>query len=207
MALDFIATEFPERIAFGAMSDPNWSTDLAVRASGHESTNQAWQHVRHTYDVSLSVRTATDYQTVRAHFNMARGRAKAFLFKDFLDHAVTVADGVLTATATTNVYQLHKRYGSGADLYDRRITRPVSPITVYRTRTGSTTSISPTIDYTTGLVTVSGHVDGDAYTWAGEFRVPCRYDTDRLPSAAVNKQPNGDLLVDCSAIPVVEVRE
>lgn len=209
MPLTLIAADFPERIAFGAQSDPQWSTNLVALGSGFESANQNWQDCRHAFDVSFAVRVLSDYQLIRAHFHQARGRARAFLFKDFLDYTATQAEGVLTATGTANQYQMHKRYGSGADVYDRRITRPRNPVLVYRTRTGTTTTITPTVDYDTGLVTVSGHVSGDTYAWAGEFRVPCRYDTDRLPSAAVNREPGptGELFVQCDAIPVVEVRE
>ena len=124
MPLTLIAADFPERIAFGAQSDPQWSTNLVALGSGFESANQNWQDCRHAFDVSFAVRVLSDYQLIRAHFHQARGRARAFLFKDFLDYTATQAEGVLTATGTANQYQMHKRYGSGADFYDRRITRP-----------------------------------------------------------------------------------
>ena len=208
-----IDAPFPERIAFGARSEPGWSTELAVTASGWESTNQQWSHTRHAYDVSLAVRTAEDYALVRAHFHQVRGRAKGFLFKDPLDYSATVADGVTADTNTSSDgWQLLKRYGSGADLYDRRITRPVSgSLTIWRTRGVTTTDVtgSSTIDHDTGIFSVTGDAPGDVYTWAGEFRVPCRYDVDRLPTAIVNKQPGpaGQLFVQCDAIPLLEVRE
>ena len=42
---------------------------------------------------------------------------------------------------------------------------------------------------------------------AGEFRVPCRYDTDRLPAVAINRRADDELLVECPSIPLVEVNE
>ena len=208
-----INAPFPERIAFGARSEPGWFTDMSASGSGRESANQRWEHTRHFYDVSLAVRTADDYALVRSHFHTVRGRGKGFLFKDPLDFSATSADGVSDeADSVTDGWQLLKRYGSGADAYDRRITRPVSgTLTIYRTRSAVTSDVtgSSTIDYADGTFTVSGDTVGDVYTWAGEFRVPCRYDVDRLPSVIVNKEPglDGQLFVQCDSIPLVEVRE
>ena len=211
--MQYVDIEFPERIAFGAQSDPMWSTNLVSTIGGSEYTNQNWQDCRHVYDVSLAIRTATEYATVRSHFHQVRGRAKSFPFKDFLDCQVTSSQGVVDdAEDASEGYQLFKRYGSGADLYDRKITRPVSgTLTIYRTRSATTTNVTAdcTIDYEGGTFTVTGHVGGDVYTWAGEFRVPVRYDSDRLPSAVTNKQPapDGELFVSCAGITLVEVRE
>lgn len=208
--MQIINAPFPERISFGARSEPEWLTDLAEAFSGFESANQNWTQARHRYDVSLSVRTATDYVTVREHFHTVRGRSKGFLFKDPLDYAVATSQGVTSETADSDGWQMYKRYGSGADKYDRIITRPVSgSVAIYRTRSAVTTNVTAdcTIDHDTGVFDVTGDANGDVYTWSGEFRVPCRYDVDRLPTAIVNKQPNGDLYVACDSIPLVEVRE
>ena len=208
---------FPECISFGAQADPMWSTVIVETVSGRETAIQNWSDARHRYDVSLAVRTASDYATVRAHFHTVRGRANGFLFRDPVDYTVASAAGKLLSSAGAAVtadgtYQLYKRYGSGSDAYDRKITRPDTPIQVLRTRSGSTTDIvgaGAAVTYTTGAVVISGHVSGDTYAWAGNFKVPCRYDTDSLPSVIVNKEPGmaGELLVRVDRIPVMEIRE
>lgn len=208
---------FPECISFGAQADPTWSTVIVETVSGRERSIQNWSDARHRYDVALAVRTASDYQTVRTHFHAVRGRAIGFLFKDPLDYVVTAAEGKLLSAAGAVVaadgtFQLYKRYGSGSSAYDRRITRPDSPIQVLRTRSGNTTDIvgsGATVSYTAGTVAITGHASGDTYAWSGSFLVPCRYDTDRLPSLIVNKQPgaSGQLLVRVESIPIVEIRE
>lgn len=205
----YVDVPFPERIAFNARAEASWLTTLTILLSGFEATNQNWAQVRHQYDAGLAVRVASDYALVKEHFNLMRGRAKSFPFTDPIDHHVAQADGVLTLVSGSN-YQMHYRYGSGDDKYDRKITRPKNgAVTVYRTRSGSTSLITPTISYTTGVVTVTGHVSGDTYSWTGDFYVPCRYDIDRLPAVVVNKQPgqNGELYVECDSLPLVEVRE
>lgn len=202
----YINAPFPDCIAFGAESVPEWSTQLADNSAGYSVANQSWSHARHSYDVSLAVRVLSDYKLVQAHFHQVRGRANTFPFKDYLDFEVTAAEGVATLVSGSD-YQLGKTYGS-TNPYTRTITRPVSgACTFYRTRSGAQSVIAPTVDYATGVITVAGHVSGDTYQWAGEFRVPCRYGADRLPAAAINRQPNGELYVQASEILLVEARE
>ncbi len=206
-----LAAQFPSKIAFGARSEPEWFTTVVSTFNGFELTNQNWQNVRHTYDVSFAVRTATDYQTVRNHFHMARGRAKKFLFRDPLDNSCTLAQGPCPVDpGVSEGWLLVKRYGTAPDHYDRRITRPVSgTVKIYRDRSSVVTDVtaSATIDYTTGKFTITGHVNGDVYGWEGDFLVPCRYDTDRLPTMVVNRNSPTELLVQCDSIIIVEVRE
>jgi uncharacterized protein (TIGR02217 family) len=209
---------FPDCIAFGAQSDVVWLTNIVQSIGGYESANQNWEDAKHAYDVSFAVRTVSDYQAIRAHFNQVRGRANTFPFKDYLDFEVTAANGVLLTSAgaapsANGTVYLHKRYGSGGSLWDRQITRPDTTLTaVTRTRSGTPSNILGTdavVTYTTGAVALTNHMSGDTYTWAGSFKVPCRYDVDRLPAAIINKQPgqSGELLVDVQSIPIVEVRE
>jgi hypothetical protein len=56
---------------------------------------------------------------------------------------------------------------------------------------------------------VTGHAPGDVYTWTGQFWVPSQYGVDKLPSVIVDRNPgsDGQLLVQCEAIPIVEVFE
>ena len=206
----YVDTPFPERIAFQARAEPMWDTTLTALLSGFETTNQNWSQARHSYDAGLAVRLASDYLLVKEHFHKMRGRAKSFPFFDPIDHSVSSAAGVLLASGSD--WQMHYRYGSGSDAYDRKITRPKNgTVAIFRTRAGATTTITgtSTISYTTGVVSVLGHLAGDTYAWAGDFFVPCRYDIDRLPGVIVNKQPSatGELFVDCDSIPIVEVRE
>lgn len=210
--MEFVDIEFPRRIAFHATAEPEWMTQLTALSSGFESTNQNWSQARHAYEVGLAIRKASDYLLVKTHFHTMRGRAKSFPFLDPIDHKVSQAAGVTAASGSN--WQLFYRYGTGADAYDRKITRPrTGTIAMFRTRSGVTTNVtgSSTIDYTTGIVAITGNVSGDTYAWSGEFFVPCRYDVDRLPGAIVDKQPPGraapELLVSCDSIPMLEVRE
>lgn len=214
--MNFVNVTFPDCIAMGAQSDAGWLTDLATSAGGYDFANQVWQDSKHYFDVSFAVRNATDYRLVRTHFHEVRARANKFPFKDFLDFEATATAGKLltlayAAVSANGTYYLHKQYGA-VNPYYRKITRPDSPVAVFRTRSAVTTNITgagAAVTYTTGAVAITGHMSGDTYSWSGTFKVPCRYDLDRLPAVAVNKEPgaDGELLVTCDSIPIVEVKE
>lgn len=203
--MTYIAIAFPDKIALGAQRDTDWATTVHRTFAGWTQRNQNRSRALHSWDISFAVRVVSDYDAIVEHFHQVRGRANLFPFKDYLDFTAAQAEGLLTLVSGS-IYQMHKRYGA-ANPFDRKITRPRSgTVTVYRTRSAVTTTITPTIDYTTGRVTVAGHVAGDTYAWAGEFMVPCRYDADRLPGAIINRQPGaaGEHFVQCESILVVE---
>jgi uncharacterized protein (TIGR02217 family) len=218
--MQFVDIEFPRRIALGAQRFPGWKTALVQTSSGFESADQQWSKARHRFDLSLAVRVASDYDAVLDHFHSVRGRARAFPFRDILDYKVEAVRGVLLddGDSPTTGYHLGKRYGTGDAAYFRRITRPATgTVAIYRLRGATTTNItgSSTITYGTataggGWVTFTGGTihAGDVLSWSGQFFVPCRYDTDELPSSIVNRRPGGgELLVQCDSIPVCEVRD
>lgn len=220
MALTLISAAFPLRISFGARSEGEWSTGLTETLGGDVLTNENRERAKHNFDVSFAVRKRDDYITVRAHHHMARGRARAFLFLDSLDYTAESGEGVVADSGDSpTTWQMFRRYGSGADLYDRKITRPrQGTIAIFRTRSGNTTNVtgSATIDYggastalPGGTFTVTGHAGGDTYTWTGQFWVPCQYGADKLPSVIIDRNPgaDGQLLVACESIPIIEVFE
>jgi uncharacterized protein (TIGR02217 family) len=63
---------------------------------------------------------------------------------------------------------------------------------------------------TTGMTASGGTASmypqaSDALTWAGQFDVPCRFDTDRMVATAISKSA-GQLVIDWDSIPIVEIR-
>ena len=68
----------------------------------------------------------------------------------------------------------------------------ISLATTGKTITGGTAKLYPQPD--------------EALAWAGEFDVPCRFDTDRLDRQMITRQVSGDYLVQAISIPLVEVR-
>jgi uncharacterized protein (TIGR02217 family) len=205
--MSFLNLEFPRRIALGAQRKSDWATSVNRTYGGWTQRNQNRDGALHSWDIGLAIRTAADYALVLDHFHDCRGQVHVFPFIDVLDREATQDQGSATLLSGTT-HQLVKRYGS-ANPYLRRITRPrTATVKVYRTRSGVTTQIFPTISATTGQFTPFGHQAGDTYAWSGEFFVPARYATDTLPGIVVDRAPAaGDYLVDVDSILVEEEAE
>lgn len=60
--------------------------------------------------------------------------------------------------------------------------------------------------YTSGGTAAKYAQPADALTWAGEFDVPVRFDTDELLAGLDDKSASGSLVVTWGSIPLVELR-
>lgn len=201
---------FDERLddcySFGARGGPVFSTEVVKTAGGQRYVNKNWTLPLHRYDISQAIKREEDFEVIRAFFYNVSGQFDGFRFKDWADYKATNQPLTLISSAT---YQLTRVYVRGVRTYTRNITRPVSSIVVKRRSSGGTiTTISPTIDYATGHVTVSGHSSGDTYTWTGEFDVPVAFTSDVLEAVIENKNPGVDqLLIRWPSIQLEEIRE
>lgn len=158
---------FPERISYGAVGGPGFSTDVVTVRSGRESRTVAWAQARARYDVEHGAKTQAETDALVDFFRRVRGRAYGFRFKDWADFQasgqglVASVGGVLVGGYAVGhgepVYQLVKRYGSGSYVEDRSIGKPVAG-TVSVTRAGSGVAFGASagqiaLATTTGLVT------------------------------------------------------
>ena len=187
---------FPDHVSMGALGGGSYRTDVVVVESGHEQRNQTWAQSRASYEVSHAARLPHEYEPLQAFFHAVGGRLHSFRFKDWTDYKATATQGAFVELTSTT-FQMVKRYTAGALSRDRTISKPVSgTVTV----TGGTT---PTIDYTTGIVTVAS---GTPTAWAGEFDVPCRFDTDTMRGEIIDKNVGKGFIMGWNSIPIVEVR-
>jgi uncharacterized protein (TIGR02217 family) len=195
---------FPERISYGAQGGPEWRTDVVVTAGGREQRNAAWTYPRHRWDVSQGIKSQADFETLRAHFMSVRGRLHGWRFKDWADFSAVHTSGFVTGLTSTT-FQLVKRYTSGAQTLNRKIVKPIASGFELK-NSGSTLTL--TTDYTlntvTGIVTTTASRTAANLTWAGEFDVPMRYDTDRLEGRIIGRNASG-LLHEWSGIPILEL--
>lgn len=176
---------FPERISSGAKGGPVFSTTKVYTRNGKRYTNRNYEFPLERYTIAHPVRSGADFEVLRAFFYNVGGSADGFRFKDWSDYtdadATGTGQGIFTAVVAGTSYQMVKRYPLGANVFHRPIKKPVSgTIKVFRTRSAVTTDItgSSAIDTTTGVVTVTGHVSGDTYSWTGQFDVPVALDSD-----------------------------
>jgi uncharacterized protein (TIGR02217 family) len=197
---------FPERIAYGCQGGPAFSTTVVQTASGAEYRNGAWSMPLYRWDVSQGIKSATDFDTLRAFFMTARGRLHGWRFKDWTDFAATYSTGFVTGlTATT--FQLVKRYTSGSQTIDRKIAKPIaSGFGIKNSGTPLVLTTDYTLDTVTGIVTTVTSKTAANLTWAGEFDVPMRFDVDHLQASVQARTVARGLMQSWESIPIVELR-
>ncbi len=139
--------------------------------------------MKHRFDVSHGMRSNADHQLVLDTFYVVMLTPyEGFRFRYWADYRATQANSSLTLISGSD-YQLQRVHTFGGVSVLRNIYKPVSAtVTVYRTRASVITTATATIDYTTGVAAISGHVGGDTYTWEGQFDIPVTFSDDEWVS-------------------------
>jgi uncharacterized protein (TIGR02217 family) len=207
--LAFDDVPYPLALGSDAGISPEFSTSVAVTASGFERRNSLWSDARLRFDVGPGVRSEAELGTLIAFFRARRGAARGFRLRDpsdFSSNGMTgipgAADQVLgVGDGLASSFALVKRYGAGDEAQVRRITRPVA------------SSVQVSLD---GIVQAGGwSVNGGgtilfaAAPAAGVmvragylFDVPVRFAEDRLDISGAAFAAG-----EAPSVPVVEVRE
>jgi uncharacterized protein (TIGR02217 family) len=194
---------FPDNIAFSAVGGPKFSTNVIVLVSGYEARNANWTNTRYEYDLAIPPRSQTEVETINAFFRTVQGRAYGFRFKDYADHTATSQPATSVGNSPNLDFQMYKRYTSGAQTNDRKISKPVDgTVFVYVSNVLQTTGF--TVDYETGVISFSSAPAG-AVTWSGDFDVPVRFDIDALRWRVIDRVSDG-LIYQIDSLPLVEVR-
>lgn len=205
----FHEVRFPDNISRGARGGPERRTQIIELASGDEERNASWANSRRRYDVAYGIRRADDLAAVVAFFEARNGRLHGFRFKDWGDHKSCLPSQTLgpidqqigVGDGTTTIFQLVKRYTSGAQSWTRTITKPVAGSV--RIALGTVEQASGwSVDTTTGRVTFLGSPGVGVTITAGfEFDVPVRFDTDML-DVTLDLERLGSI----TSIPLLEIR-
>lgn len=200
----FFEELFPPDISSNMVGGPAFINSKAYTQSGHRHTNRLAQYPLHTFTLAHPPQLADQFDRLRAFFWVVGGDADAFRFKDWSDYRCTLAQGG-TTEVSAGVYQLHKVYSYGARSAVRPITKPVAGARIWRTRAAVATDITATstLDTTTGRVTVTGHLAGDTYDWAGEFHLPAAF---KDPAAAFRVLGTSAMITEWPSLEVEEVR-
>jgi len=205
-AYDDIA--YPLPLGMDATIAPEFSTTVAVTASGFERRNSLWTDARLRFDVGPGIRSEAELGELIAFFRARRGAARGFRLRDPSDNSSQDMIGVPTmidqligvGDGTTASFALVKRYGEDGAQQVRRITRPVSG-SVLVSVDGAAAS-AWTLD-PLGVVTFADAPPADAMIRAGfRFDVPVRFAEDRLEIAGAAFAAG-----DAPSVPVVELRE
>jgi uncharacterized protein (TIGR02217 family) len=205
----FHEVRFPDNISRGARGGPERRTQIVELASGAEERNASWANSRRRYDVAYGIRRADDLAAVVAFFEARNARLHGFRFKDWADFKSCLPSQtpgpanqpIGTGNGAATLFQLTKRYSSGAQSWTRTITKPVAG-TVTIALNGTPQASGWSVSTTTGLITFSAApAAGVAITAGFEFDVPVRFDTDAL-DVTLDLERLGSI----TSIPLVELR-
>lgn len=206
-AFDDVA--YPLALGRDASVSPEFSTSIAVTASGFERRNSLWSDARLRFDVGPGVRSETELGTLLAFYRARRGPARGFRLRDPTDWSSNAMTGTPTAQdqilgtgdGHTASFALVKRYGEGAEAQVRRITRPV-PGSV-KVSVGGTVLTSGWTVGPLGVISFTTAPAAGAVVKAGFlFDVPVRFAEDQLQLSGTSFAA-----AEAPSVPVVEIRE
>ncbi len=214
------SAEEPDMLAFDDVSYPlalgrdasviaEFSTSVAVTASGFEHRNSLWSDARLRFDVGPGIRSEAELGALLAFYRARRGAARGFRLRDpsdfssngmigtptMSDQLLGIGDGVQTRFA------LVKRYGEGSEAQLRRITRPVAA-SVLVSIDGVATLTGWALDPLGEIVFTAAPASGKAIRAGYLFDVPVRFAEDRLEISGAAFAAG-----EAPTVPIIEVRE
>ena len=186
---------------------PEFSTSVAVTASGHERRNALWSDARLHFDVGAGIRSEAELSQLIAFFRARRGPARGFRIMDPFDHSSNGMTGTPTmldqllglGDGLRADFLLIKSYGTLVPQV-RTITRPRAETLVVSVDgvLSSTWSLRQK-----GVIQFITAPPPGAEVRAGFlFDVPVRFAEDRLDISAVNFAAG-----EAPSIPLIELRE
>lgn len=213
MADSFHNVRLSTRIEVEAQGGPGFKTTIIETASGDEFRNVNWSRQRGRWTVGYTD-DKDKIDEIVAFFQVRRGKAYGFRFRDWSDYKVD--NDFATGDGTTAVFQAAKIYASGNYSFTRPLTRLVAPVTVYKTpKTGDDGLGNPTygpravvasgvtVDIDRGTLTFnSAPAAGDLIGLACEFDVPVRFDVDDLPLTMIQQD-----FASVQGVPIIEIRD
>ena len=175
--MSFVEIQFPNSIAFGSTSTPEFNTNIVTMKNGSEQRNVNWNNCRLKYNVLNGIKSKTELMELISFFRARKGKAIGFRFKDWSDYSA-ISQILGTGNDTTTQFQLIKTYTSGT-IYSRTITKPVlGSLTIYIDNLETT---DYTINLTTGIITFNtAPLNTQEIKADFEFDVPVRFNNDNL---------------------------
>ncbi len=205
------AYRLPEGIERGSGFGPAFRNVIQEAISGNEQRFAQWTQCKGVGDLSYGLLTSEDpvgdFRAILAMWRAHFGSLYPFRFKDWSDYTAT--DELFgTGDGSTVAFQLSKTYDPsqillntpGSLFYVRSITL-VATTPVIKVDGVTKTVVTDYNISSAGVVTfTSAPANSKPLTWTGEFDVPVRFDTEKLP-VIMNEAD----LTAISSIPIKEV--
>lgn len=202
---------FPLSVAFGSTVTRERKVEVVQFASGRERRNARLAHSRRTYDAGNGIRSMADLRAVLDFYEARRGPLTSFRFRDPMDNSSAPGGGtpacndqpIGTGDGVTARFTLGKKYGEGADAYQRPVRRPMAA--TVRVAVNGVEKFAPDFDVddqTGEVVFATGTIppNGAAVTAGFSFHVEVRFATESL-SANLTAFDAGEV----PSVPLIEV--
>lgn len=186
--MSFIDALLLDRVSYGFTGGPTWATTRVQLRSGRLRRNAERSRPLYRFNAPYGNIDTADHDVVIQAYNACMGPLHSFRFMDRSDFQL---DDVIIGTAdgtTDQQIQLIKPYGFGTETVNRTIAKPIDsainygrngdPAPLYAI-TSNDVPIAHTIDYSTGIVTLTGTL-GETIRATGWFDVPVYFDDDAL---------------------------
>ncbi len=187
---------------------PEFSTSVAVTASGHERRNSLWADARMHFDVGPGIRSEEELSQLLGFFRARRGAARGFRISDpfdfssngmsanpsMTDQLIGIGDGLAAD------FQLTKSYGDEGDPQLREITRPRAETIVVSV--GGTLVTDWSLGEKGKITLASAPASGIEVRAGFLFDVPVRFAEDRIDISGLNFAAG-----EAPSIPLTEIKE
>jgi uncharacterized protein (TIGR02217 family) len=202
--IPFDDVAYPLALGRDAAASPEFSTSVAVTASGYEHRNALWSDARMRYDVGPGIRSEPELGTLIAFFRARYGPARGFRLRDPFDFSSNAMTGIPAATDqllgtgddAASRFRLVKHYGA----QQRPITRPEDGS--IRVAVEGVETADWTLEHGGWIVFDTAPPDGAAITAGFLFDVPVRFAEDRLDVSGLSFAAG-----EAPSVPLIEVRE
>ena len=202
--IPFDDVAYPLTLGRDAAASPEFSTSVAVTASGHEYRNALWSDARMRYDVGPGIRSEAELGTLIAFFRARYGPARGFRLRDPFDFSSAAMTGAPSASdqrigtgdGMASWFRLVKNYGE----QQRRITRP-QPGSI-RIAVGGVETAAWRYEAGGWIVFDSAPPAGAPITAGYLFDVPVRFAEDRLDVSGVSFAAG-----EAPSVALIEIRE
>ena len=199
---------YPLALGRDAGVSPEFSTTVAVTASGHERRNSLWSDARLRFDVGPGLRSEHELGVLLAFFRARRGAARGFRLADpfdFSSNGMTGTPGPLdqligVGDGLTADFDLVKLYGDGDEPQRRPITRPRAE--TLRISVDGLEVAGWTLGAKGRISLAAAPAEGAEVRAGFLFDVPVRFAEDRLDITGASFAAG-----EAPSVPLIEIRE
>jgi uncharacterized protein (TIGR02217 family) len=171
---------FPADISFKAIGGVQFNTNVTPLYNGTEKRTQIWSSQKYKYELELKNIGKDQANKIIAFFNARNGRTNSFRFKDWNDFEAK--NQILgTGNGVNKNFQLIKKYGDAGNVFNRKITKPISDKIQIMLAGIPVSGSSFSVNDSTGIIQFNtSPANGVEVSANFEFDVEVRFDNDFL---------------------------